>query len=109
LAERPLQLAGSLSGGEQRMCAKARGLMAAPILLMIDEMSLWLAPVVVEQLMDATIRREGVTILLVEQDVNLALSIADRGYVMETGHIVRSGSTKKLIDDPEVRRAYLGL
>lgn len=57
----------------------------------------------------ATIRREGVTILLVEQDVNLALSIADRGYVMETGHIVRSGSAKKLIDDPEVRRAYLGL
>ena len=93
------------------MCAMARGLMAAPILLMIDEMSLGLAPVVVEQLMDAlaTIRREGATILLVEQDVNLALSIADRGYVMETGHIVRSGSTKKLIDDPEVRRAYLGL
>ena len=111
LAERRLQLAGSLSGGEQRMCAMARGLMAAPILLMIDEMSLGLAPVVVEQLMDAlaTIRREGVTILLVEQDVNLALSIADRGYVMETGHIVRSGSTKKLIDDPEVRRANLGL
>ena len=81
------------------------------ILLMIDEMSPGLAPVVVEQLMDAlaTIRGEGVTILLVEQDVNLALSIADRGYVMETGHIVRSGSAKKLIDDPEVRRAYLGL
>jgi len=111
LAERRRQLAGSLSGGEQQMCAMARGLMAAPILLMIDEMSLGLAPVVVEQLMDAlaTIRREGVTILLVEQDVNLALSIADRGYVMETGRIVRSGSTKKLIDDPEVRRAYLGL
>jgi branched-chain amino acid transport system ATP-binding protein len=111
LAERRRQLAGSLSGGEQQMCAMARGLMAAPILLMIDEMSLGLAPVVVEQLMDAlaTIRREGVTILLVEQDVNLALSIADRGYVMETGHIVRSGSATKLIDDPEVRRAYLGL
>ena len=79
------------------MCAMARVLMAAPILLMIDEMSLGLAPVVVEQLMDAlaAIRREGVTILLVEQDVNLALSIADRGYVMEAGHIVRSGSTKK--------------
>jgi branched-chain amino acid transport system ATP-binding protein len=111
LAERRRQLAGSLSGGEQQMCAVARGLMAAPILLMIDEMSLGLAPVVVEQLMDAlaTIRSEGVTILLVEQDVNLALSIADRGYVMETGHIVRSGSARKLIDDPEVRRAYLGL
>lgn len=93
------------------MCAMARGLMAAPILLMIDEMSLGLAPVVVEQLMDAlaTIRGEGVTILLVEQDVNLALSIADRGYVMETGRIVRSGSARKLADDPEVRRAYLGL
>jgi branched-chain amino acid transport system ATP-binding protein len=85
--------------------------MAAPILLMIDEMSLGLAPVVVEQLIDAlvAIRGEGVTILLVEQDVNLALSIADRGYVMETGHIVRSGSAKQLTDDPEVRRAYLGL
>jgi branched-chain amino acid transport system ATP-binding protein len=111
LWERRRQLAGSLSGGEQQMCAMARGLMAAPILLMIDEMSLGLAPVVVEQLMDAlaTIRDEGVTILLVEQDVNLALSIADRGYVMETGHIVRGGSAKELIDDPEVRRAYLGL
>jgi branched-chain amino acid transport system ATP-binding protein len=111
LAERRRQVAGSLSGGEQQMCAMARGLMAAPILLMIDEMSLGLAPVVVEQLIDAlaTIRGEGVTILLVEQDVNLALSIADRGYVMETGHIVRSGSARKLIDDPEVRRAYLGL
>ena len=111
LAERRRQLAGSMSGGEQQMCAMARGLMAAPILLMIDEMSLGLAPVVVEQLMDvlATIRDEGVTVLLVEQDVNLALSIADRGYVMETGRIVRSGPAKKLIDDPEVRRAYLGL
>ena len=93
------------------MCAMDRGLMAAPILLMIDEVSLGLALVVVEQLMDAlaTIRREGVTILLVEQDANLALSIDGRGYVMETGHIVRSGSARKLIDDPEVRRAYLGL
>ncbi|MCK1626777.1 ABC transporter ATP-binding protein [Bradyrhizobium sp. 160] len=111
LAERRRQLAGSLSGGEQQMCAMARGLMAAPTLLMIDEMSLGLAPVIVEQLMEvlATIRREGVTILLVEQDVNLALSIADRGYVMETGHIVRSGFSEKLIGDPEVRRAYLGL
>ncbi len=86
-------------------------LMAAPILLMIDEMSLGLAPVIVEQLIDvlATIRDDGVTVLLVEQDVNLALSIADRGYVMETGRIVLSGSAKELIDDPEVRRAYLGL
>ena len=78
---------------------------------MIDEMSLGLAPVIVEQLMDvlAAIRDEGVTVLLVEQDVNLALSIADRAYVMETGRIVRGGSARELIDDPEVRRAYLGL
>jgi len=74
-------------------------------------MSLGLAPVIVEQLMDvlATIRDDGVTVLLVEQDVNLALSIADRGYVMETGRIVHSGLARNLIDDPEVRRAYLGL
>ena len=85
--------------------------MAAPVLVMIDEMSLGLAPVIVEQLMDvlATIRDNGVTVLLVEQDVNLALSIADRGYVMESGRIVLSGSAKKLIDDPEVQHAYLGL
>jgi branched-chain amino acid transport system ATP-binding protein len=111
LSERRRQLAGSMSGGEQQMCAMARGLMAAPVLLMIDEMSLGLAPVIVEQLMDvlATIRDDGVTVLLVEQDVNLALSIADRGYVMETGRIVHSGLARNLIDDPEVRRAYLGL
>jgi branched-chain amino acid transport system ATP-binding protein len=111
LAERRRQIAGSMSGGEQQMCAMARGLMAAPILLMIDEMSLGLAPVIVEQLMGVltTIRDEGVTVLLVEQDVNLALSTADRGYVMETGRIVHSGPAKQLIDDPEVRRAYLGL
>ncbi len=110
LSERRRQLAGSMSGGEQQMCAMARGLMAAPVLLMIDEMSLGLAPVIVEQLMDvlATIRDDGVTVLLVEQDVNLALSIADRGYVMETGRIVHSGLARNLVDDPEVRRAYLG-
>jgi branched-chain amino acid transport system ATP-binding protein len=111
LADRQRQLAGSMSGGEQQMCAMARGLMAAPRLLIIDEMSLGLAPVVVEQLMDAlaAIRDEGVTVLLVEQDVHLALSRADRGYVMETGRIVHSGPASTLIDDPEVRRAYLGL
>jgi branched-chain amino acid transport system ATP-binding protein len=111
LGERKRQLAGSMSGGEQQMCAMARGLMASPKLLMIDEMSLGLAPVVVEQLMEvlATIRDEGVTVLLVEQDVHLALSGADRGYVMETGHVVHHGEAKALIDDPEVRRAYLGL
>lgn len=111
MAERRRQLAGSMSGGEQQMCAMARGLMAAPVLLMIDEMSLGLAPIVAEQLMDvlAEIRKEGVTVLLVEQDIHLALSGADRGYVMETGRIVHSGLAKDLIDDPEVQRAYLGL
>jgi branched-chain amino acid transport system ATP-binding protein len=111
LSERRRQLAGSMSGGEQQMCAMARGLMAAPLLLMIDEMSLGLAPIVAEQLMDvlAAIRGEGVTVLLVEQDIYLALSGADRGYVMETGRIVHSGLAKQLIDDPEVQRAYLGL
>jgi branched-chain amino acid transport system ATP-binding protein len=111
LGERRRQLAGSMSGGEQQMCAMARGLMAKPQLLMIDEMSLGLAPVIVEQLMDvlATIRGEGVTVLLVEQDIHLALSGADRGYVMETGAIVHGGDAKELIDDPAVRKPYLGL
>lgn len=111
LSERRRQMAGSMSGGEQQMCAMARGLMAAPVLLMIDEMSLGLAPVIVEQLMGVltAIRGQGVTVLLVEQDVHLALSGADRGYVMETGRIVHSGAAKELIDDPEVRRAYLGI
>ena len=111
LGERRAQLAGSMSGGEQQMCAMARGLMARPQLLMIDEMSLGLAPVVVDQLMDVlqAIRKDGVTVLLVEQDIHLALSVADRGYVLDTGSIVRSGIGKDLIDDPAVREAYLGL
>jgi branched-chain amino acid transport system ATP-binding protein len=111
LNERRHQLAGSMSGGEQQMCAMARALMAAPVLMMVDEMSLGLAPVVVDVLMGALegIRREGVTVLLVEQDVELALSAADRAYVLETGKIVRSGSARELVDDPAVRQAYLGL
>jgi len=111
LGERRAQLAGSMSGGEQQMCAMARGLMARPQLLMIDEMSLGLAPVVVDQLTDVlqAIRKDGVTVLLVEQDIHLALSVADRGYVLDTGSIVRSGISKDLIDDPAVREAYLGL
>lgn len=111
LAERRRQLAGNMSGGEQQMCAMARALMARPVLMMIDEMSLGLAPVVVDQLMDmlAEIQRDGVTVLLVEQDVQLALSGADRGYVMETGRIVHEGLAKMLIDDPAVQRAYLGV
>ena len=111
LGERKKQLAGSMSGGEQQMCAIARALMARPLLLLIDEMSLGLAPVVVQQLTDvlAEIRHEGMTLLLVEQDVQTALSIADRGYVMETGSIVHSGPAKLLVSDPAVRQAYLGL
>jgi branched-chain amino acid transport system ATP-binding protein len=111
LAERRRQLAGSMSGGEQQMCAMARALMAAPVLLMVDEMSLGLAPVVVDQLMDvlAAIRAAGVTVLLVEQDVHLALSGADRGYVLENGRLVKEAPARELIDDPEVQRAYLGL
>lgn len=110
LSERRRQLAGSMSGGEQQMCAMARALMAAPVLMMIDEMSLGLAPVVVEQLMGvlADIRREGVTVLLVEQDIHLALSGADRGYVMETGRVVLAGPAATLLSDPKVRQAYLG-
>jgi branched-chain amino acid transport system ATP-binding protein len=110
LKERRHQLAGNLSGGEQQMCALARGLMAAPRLLAVDEMSLGLAPVVVDQLLEVLIgiRQQGVTVLLVEQDIFAAFSVADRGYVMETGRIVREGSASDLSRDENVRRAYLG-
>jgi branched-chain amino acid transport system ATP-binding protein len=111
LRERQAQRAGSMSGGEQQMCAMARALMAEPKLLMVDEMSLGLAPVVVDHLLDvlARIREQGVTVLLVEQDVFSALQIADRGYVLEGGRMVHSGSARELADDPEMQRAYLGL
>ena len=111
LQERTGQLAGSMSGGEQQMCAVARALMAAPRLIMVDEMSLGLAPVVAQQLMEVlgTIRDEGVTVLLVEQDVQLALSSSDRAYVLETGRVVLAGSAGELIGDPAVQQAYLGL
>ena len=110
LKQRRGRLAGSLSGGEQQMCAMARALVAAPKLLMVDEMSLGLAPTVVDLLLDVLvdIRSEGVTILLVEQDVHSAFQVADRAYVMETGRIVREGAASELADDPAVRRAYLG-
>jgi branched-chain amino acid transport system ATP-binding protein len=110
MSDRRRQLAGSMSGGEQQMCAMARALMARPRLIMVDEMSLGLAPVIVDQLLETmtAIRKEGVTVLLVEQDVHAALSVADRGYVMETGEIVREGSARELESDPEVQRAYLG-
>jgi branched-chain amino acid transport system ATP-binding protein len=111
LKERRRQLAGNLSGGEQQMCAMGRALMAAPKLLLVDEMSLGLAPVIVDRLLAvlADIRKQGVPVLLVEQDVFAAFSVADRGYVMETGHIVREGPVAELRDDPAVRDAYLGV
>src|SRR5262249_14864504 len=105
------RLAASLSGGEQQMCALARALVATPKLLMVDEMSLGLAPTIVDKLLGALreIRNEGVTVLLVEQDVHAAFQIADRAYVLEMGRIVREGSARELAEDPEVRRAYLGV
>lgn len=111
LGQRRRQLAGNMSGGEQQMCAVARALMSQPKLVMIDEMSLGLAPVAVDVLLDTLqqIRTQGVTVLLVEQDVHAALHVADRAYVMDSGRIVRDGAAGDLADDPEVQRAYLGL
>ena len=111
MAERRRQLAGSMSGGEQQMCAMGRALMARPKLLLVDEMSLGLAPVVVEQLMDILlqVRADGVTVLLVEQDIHLALEHADRGYVVENGRIVLADAADRLLGNPEVQRAYLGI
>ena len=104
-------LAGKLSGGEQQMVAIGRALMARPRLLLIDELSLGLAPLIVQQLIEiiATVNQTGTTILIVEQDVQVALEIADRGYVLETGTVSLSGSTDSLINNEQVKRAYLGL
>jgi len=111
LKERAGQLAGRLSGGEQQMCAIGRGLMSRPRLLLIDELSLGLAPLVVDHLLDliTQINREGTTVLLVEQDVQVALEHAHRGYVLEAGRVVQTGSAAELLDDPRIRQAYLGL
>ena len=110
LKERLRQVAGTLSGGEQQMVATARALMGRPTLLLMDEPSMGLSPMMVEQVFDTirTINGQGVTILLVEQNALMALSIADQAYVMESGRIVLSGSGKDLIDDEKVQRAYLG-
>ncbi len=111
LRERASQMAGRLSGGEQQMCAIGRGLMSRPRLLLIDELSLGLAPLVVDSLLDliSQINRKGTTVLLVEQDVQVALEHAHRGYVLETGRIVRSSPAAELLEDPRIRQAYLGL
>ena len=111
LPERRAQMAGSLSGGEQQMLALGHGLMAMPRLLMLDEPSLGLAPVLVQEVMDrvARIRSEGVTVLIVEQNVKQTLKFVDRGYVLENGWIALTGSAGELGASDEVRRAYLGM
>ena len=110
LAERLSQVAGTLSGGEQQMLAIGRALMANPRLLLLDEPSMGLAPVLVEQIFDpiTDINRQGMTILLVEQNAAMALSIAHRGYVLETGSIALAGTAAELSENADVRRAYLG-
>jgi branched-chain amino acid transport system ATP-binding protein len=111
LAERRHQQAGALSGGEQQMLAIARALMMAPKLLVLDEPSFGLAPRVVEDIfaiVEQIRKEEHVSVLLVEQNANLALALADHAYLLETGYVVASGSAKSLADDPQIRRAYLG-
>jgi len=111
LKERRDQIAGTMSGGERQMLAIARGLMLRPKLLMLDEPSLGLAPKLVQRVME-TLRRlheEGLTILLVEQNVRYALELADRGYVLETGRVVMEGGGRELLEDPRIKKAYLGL
>jgi branched-chain amino acid transport system ATP-binding protein len=111
LAEKRAIAAGSLSGGQQQMLAIGRALMARPKLMLLDEPSMGLAPVLVEQIFEIIggLKTRGLTILLVEQNANAALAIADRGYVIETGRIVMTGSGKDLLNDPRVRSAYLGV
>lgn len=110
LKERRNQDAATLSGGEQQMLAMGRALMSKPKLLLLDEPSMGLAPIFIQEIFNIIqeINKQGTTILLIEQNAKMALSIADRGYVLETGNIVLSGSGKDLIDDDEVKKAYLG-
>jgi branched-chain amino acid transport system ATP-binding protein len=111
LGERLDQVAGSMSGGEQQMCAIARGLMADPKLIMIDELSLGLAPKLVEQILErlTSVTEAGTSVLLVDQDVDAALEAAARGYVLENGRIIASGESASLLEDPRIREAYLGV
>jgi branched-chain amino acid transport system ATP-binding protein len=112
LAERRQQLAGSLSGGERQMCAIARAVMSQPKLLMLDEPSLGLSPQMVERVFDLILslaRQKGIAVLLVEQNVGDALGMANRGYVIERGRVVKSGTGQSLLADADVQRAYLGL
>ncbi len=110
LKERRRQIAGTLSGGEQQMLAMGRALMSSPKLLMLDEPSMGLAPILVEQIFDIikALHKAGTTILLVEQNARMALSVADRGYVLETGKIVTSGAGGELLNNEAVKKAYLG-
>ncbi|MGH8790529.1 MAG: ABC transporter ATP-binding protein [Cupriavidus necator] len=110
LKERANQLAGTMSGGEQQMLAMARALMSQPKVLLLDEPSMGLSPIMVEKIFEVVrdISAQGVTVLLVEQNARLALQAAHRGYVMESGLITMSGDAKQMLDDPKVRAAYLG-
>ena len=110
LKERRKQVAGTLSGGEQQMLAMGRALMSNPKLLMLDEPSMGLAPILVEQIFDIikNLHKDGTTILLVEQNAQSALSVADRGYVLETGKIVTTGTGAELLASPAIKKAYLG-
>ena len=110
LKERKRQTAGTLSGGEQQMLAMGRAMMSRPKMLLLDEPSMGLAPLMVQKVFDTilTVASEGVTILLVEQNAKLALEVSRRGYVMESGEITLTGDAKALLHDPKVRAAYLG-
>ena len=111
LAERKKQLAGTMSGGEQQMLAIARALMSKPTILLMDEPSMGLAPLLVQEIfkiIERINKEEGVTILLVEQNAHMALSVANRAYVLETGEIIKEGAGKDLLDDPDIKKAYLG-
>ena len=110
LKERFKQVAGTLSGGEQQMLAMGRALMSHPKLLMLDEPSMGLAPILVEQIFEIieNLHKAGTTILLVEQNAQAALSVADRGYVLETGKVVTTGTGRELLESPAIKKAYLG-